>query len=108
MSAAAHVPREARRAGRALQPIPAGYRIAFDNLKQALTLPTDAPAATAPEWQSWQVVERTNGFHIARETRDGMDREFMHNAVGKVKIFRSIAAADAAAKQANGGAACKR
>eukprot|EP01136_Pigoraptor_vietnamica_P034548 Opistho-1_new@98642 len=34
MSAAvSNVPREARRASRPLQPIPAGYRVAFDNLK---------------------------------------------------------------------------
>jgi len=101
MNNAHNVPREARRSARPLQPIPAGYRVAFDNLKQALTLPTDAPALPVAEWQSWQVVERTNGFHVARETRDGLERQFLINSIGKVKIFRQHATATAAADQAN-------
>lgn len=101
MSTVADVPRESRRSARPLQPIPAGYRVAFDNLKQALTLPTGTLATPVVEWQSWQVVERTNGFHVARETRDGLDRQFLLNSVGKVKIFRQEETAQAAAAQAN-------
>jgi len=101
MSAATTVPREARRASRPLQPIPAGYRVAFENLKQALCLDARAPTVA---FLAWAVVARTNGFHVAREAADVTSREFLRNAVGKVTVFRAKERAQAAADKANAAA----
>lgn len=68
-----------------------------------LRLPRSARPAEL--WQPWQVITRTNGFHVSREAANGQRTEALTNSVGRTHIFRKRELAQAACDRANGGAA---
>jgi hypothetical protein len=53
-------------------------------------------------WGPWAVIPRSNGFHVSRESANGTRTEALCNEVGRTKIFRSRALAEAARDNANG------
>jgi hypothetical protein len=71
----------------------------------ALGLRIPRPQQPAVVWNRWAVVAREHGFHVSRESASGARTEALTNEVGRTKIFRSKALADAACAQANGAAA---
>jgi hypothetical protein len=73
-------------------PAPLGFRLP----------PAGVPTVS---WLPWQVVERTNGFAVSRESVSGTAREWVRNEVRKAKVFRKRELAQAACDKANRGAA---
>jgi hypothetical protein len=60
-----------------------------------------ASAVPSQSWGKWNVVPRTNGFHVSRESANGARTEALLNDVGRTKIFRRRELADAACTAAN-------
>lgn len=90
-----------RTPARTLQPIPPGHAQAFASLGAALGVQLGKTATPQVGWLPWAVQPRTNGFHIARESAGGTQREFHMNAVRRVKVFRSQERAAEACAQLN-------
>jgi hypothetical protein len=59
--------------------------------------PAQIPAVS---WGRWEVVPRSNGFHVSRESAGGRV-EVLLNEVRKLKVFRSRPLADKACAAAN-------
>lgn len=60
--------------------------------------PADKPTIA---WNAWQVVARTNGYHVSRESGSGAQTEALTNAVGRTKVFRSRMLAEQACAHHN-------
>jgi|GEM_PF-6592366 len=64
--------------------------------------PADVPTVS---WLPWQVVERTHGWHVSRESVSGARTEALRNEVRGVKVFRKRELAQAACDKANAATA---